>query len=342
MSDKIFCSSTCYDLIDLRAELRQFISSLGLKPIMSDHPDTEFKTFPDKNSIETCLINLRDSDVVIVILSQRYGPSLKDAGFGDYSATHLEYLEAVKHKKRLILFVRDRLEGDYEIFRKTGKTKDLQWIKDAKDTRLFEIIKKHKTLSNSNTNNWYWTFKDSTELKERLRIDLRNEINTNRLNELTRSGNCPLLIATATGRQVPNSQNIHVDVFIENMGNQAAVEPFALIFKADNYKKIVENNLEGFHLNYELRPFKSLRPGERATCSFDFNITAEEKGRRRSKAVVELVYKTIFGDLISDVTEIDISFPISNDPVFNCRYTTKRYRSGSAFEKIADQNRQGI
>ena len=40
--------------------------------------------------------NLRQCDAVIVILCQRYGPSLESAGFPDLSATHLEYSEAKK------------------------------------------------------------------------------------------------------------------------------------------------------------------------------------------------------------------------------------------------------
>ncbi len=91
-SKRIFISSTCYDLIDLRAELKEFIYSTDLKPVLSDHLDTEFTTFKDQNSIQTCLINLVSCKVVIIILSQRYGPSLKKAGFGDLSATHIEYL----------------------------------------------------------------------------------------------------------------------------------------------------------------------------------------------------------------------------------------------------------
>ena len=36
---KIFVSSTCYDLSVLRAELRNFILSLGHEPVMSDYAD---------------------------------------------------------------------------------------------------------------------------------------------------------------------------------------------------------------------------------------------------------------------------------------------------------------
>ena len=55
---------------------------------------------------------------VVIVLSQRYGPSLAKAGFGDYSATHLEYLRALERRKPVYMYVRDRLEADYAIWKK--------------------------------------------------------------------------------------------------------------------------------------------------------------------------------------------------------------------------------
>ncbi len=70
--DKIFVCSPCFDLFDLRAELGQLLRDLGLQPVMSDQAESSFEVLPDRNSIETCLVNVRNSDAVVVILSQRY------------------------------------------------------------------------------------------------------------------------------------------------------------------------------------------------------------------------------------------------------------------------------
>jgi hypothetical protein len=40
----VFISSTCYDLIDLRAELEAMLRDLGLHPVLSDRPTSEFDT----------------------------------------------------------------------------------------------------------------------------------------------------------------------------------------------------------------------------------------------------------------------------------------------------------
>ena len=70
---RVFISSTCYDLIDLRAELEAFFRSAGIEPIMSDSLDSEFQVLQRQNSIETCLANVREADVFVIILSSRYG-----------------------------------------------------------------------------------------------------------------------------------------------------------------------------------------------------------------------------------------------------------------------------
>jgi hypothetical protein len=93
---KVFISSTVFDLIDVRAELEALIRDMGLSPVMSDSSTSDFSVKPDANSIETCLVNVRASDIMLVILSNRYGPSLEKAGFPALSATHLEYKEAIK------------------------------------------------------------------------------------------------------------------------------------------------------------------------------------------------------------------------------------------------------
>ncbi len=74
---KVFVSSTCHDLIDVRAELAQVLIEMGVQHVMSDMPILNI-VFAELtvNSIATCLANVQSSDIVLVVLSQRYGPSL--------------------------------------------------------------------------------------------------------------------------------------------------------------------------------------------------------------------------------------------------------------------------
>lgn len=131
---RVFVSSTCYDLIDLRAELEAHLRDLGLQPLLSDSLTSGFEVVPTADSIETCLANVRASDAFVCVLSQRYGPSLKGAGFDDVSATHLEWLEARKAGKHIHLYARDRLLGDHAVWKKNRDSQvNLAWVKDPKD-----------------------------------------------------------------------------------------------------------------------------------------------------------------------------------------------------------------
>jgi hypothetical protein len=173
---RIFVSSTCYDLLDVRSELEELLKSMGVAPILSDSKLSDFEVHFDKNSIETCLLNIETADHVIVILDKRYGPSLKSAGFDDLSATHLEYRKAVELKKPIHFYVRDRLEGDFSIWKKNQRDESIKltWVTEKENRRLFEMLEEHKRLvGRESKNNWYMQFTTLTDLKASLKHFLK-------------------------------------------------------------------------------------------------------------------------------------------------------------------------
>jgi hypothetical protein len=224
---RIFIGSTCHDLIDLRAELEPFFREAGVSAILSDSLTSEFQAMPDRNSIEACLANLRSCDEVLVILSNRYGPSLTSAGYPDVSATHLEYREAVARGIRIRMFVRDRLEADYNIWRKNEDKQNLEliWCKDRKDWKLFELIDEHRPLrAGAGQTNWFWTFRNSFELKQRLEIEFREAFARVTAVRLFENGRLPYfeifpLIQGLTGKEVRFSLKMR------NLGRAIAVAP---------------------------------------------------------------------------------------------------------------------
>jgi hypothetical protein len=159
---RVFISSTCYDLIDIRAELEDCFKTAGLQPVLSDSLDSDFQVSPDANSIETCLANVRSCDCFVIILSSRYGPSLKDAGYDDISPTHLEYLEARKLNLPIRMYVRDRLEADYAIWKanRFAPEIELSWCKNPKDRSILKLLHEHRALSEREGSNWFWTFRN--------------------------------------------------------------------------------------------------------------------------------------------------------------------------------------
>lgn len=191
----IFVSSTCYDLIDLRAELEQHLRLMGLTPVMSGRPATEFVVPGDTNSIETCLTNLRRCTAVVVVLSQRYGPKLGKYGFPDVSATHLEYNTAIDEKIPTLVYARDRLLAELESRKRHDKAFKRSWLPSDDDLGLLDLLDQHKKLHSGKVN-WVWQFTSSVDLKSRLAIDLEADARAAGLEMLVRSGNLPSLSFT--------------------------------------------------------------------------------------------------------------------------------------------------
>lgn len=220
---KIFVSSTVYDLLDVRAEVEQLLRKMRLDPVLSGSVTSGFQPLPDQNSIETCLANLRQCDAVIVILCQRYGPSLKQAGFPDVSATHLEYNEARKLGKPIYMYIRDRLEADFCISKKNQINNiELSWVPESQDRRLFDLLGEHRKLTNSKQkSNWFDTFRDSVELKSLIKRDLGLIASRNELEALVVENKVPIIGVEVDASQ-PQCGEMLIRIQLRNVGTVPA------------------------------------------------------------------------------------------------------------------------
>ncbi len=212
MQKKIFVTSTVYDLIDIRSEVEVLLREMGFVPILSDSLTADFTVEPDKNSIESCLTNVRSSDYLIVILSKRYGPSLFKVDYGNLSATQLEYNEAKSARIPILFYVRDRLESDYRIWKKNEGKNDveLSWI-EAKDRGLLTFLDEHQKLDRQlESSNWFQTFANSIELKGLIRRDLRFPAAENELREAIKANKIPMMFGAVTIDTIPVSIEFEV------------------------------------------------------------------------------------------------------------------------------------
>jgi hypothetical protein len=286
---RVFVCSTCYDLLDLRAELEAFFRGAGVTPVLSDRLNSEFEVRANSNSIETCLVNVRNCDEFVIVLSSRYGPSLAPAGFPDYSAMHLEYLEARKHHKPIHMYVRDRLEADFVVWRNNSKRPDLSfaWCKDGKDHRIFEILDEHRKLvEGSAQSNWLWVFKDSVELKARLAVDFKKDLARATVTRLFENGRVPFLEVTGTLTEAPSTgRTIKFELVIRNAGTAVALSPLL--------------EFEGDSLKY---PFPSLA-GQR---EHRLHLSYGKPGGLTLKLRSRLSYSILEGHKFTDVAELAV------------------------------------
>ena len=141
---KVFISSTCYDLSVLRAELKNFILSLGHEPIMSEHADILFD--PRTHTHTSCINEVQNCDIMVVIIGSRFGgtcvpealdkidssilqelldnlPSITEDKH--VSITQLEVLKAIENNIPIYPFVERKVYYEHEVYEKNKDKPDI-------------------------------------------------------------------------------------------------------------------------------------------------------------------------------------------------------------------------
>lgn len=98
---KIFVSSTCFDLSQVREDIRSSILNLGHEPLLSEYPS--FPVLPDFGAIENCKRNVRENtDIFVLIIGGKRGSLDPQTHL---SITNLEYETAKQHGISTFVFV---------------------------------------------------------------------------------------------------------------------------------------------------------------------------------------------------------------------------------------------
>lgn len=235
---KVFVSSTVYDLLDVRAEIADFLRSCEILPVLSDDKLSDFAVQPDKNSIETCLVNVDACDEMIVVLDKRYGPRLGAYGYEEISATHLEYRRFLKTNRQIHFFVRDRLEAEHAIWKGNKNKEEIEykWI-GKRDLALFDFLEERRTLTaDKNKPNWFTTFTSSSDLKAALTKYYDDAFLPHRLADAICNSTFPLFHLTTQSEQGQNRFSVNVDVEATNYGATTALN-VALYFDHEHGQK---------------------------------------------------------------------------------------------------------
>lgn len=97
---RVFISSTYYDLKEVRNNIGNFVMNLGYEPIMHERSSVAYTQ--DKPLEEDCYHELASCDIVVCVIGNKFGSqSLKN----DLSVTMNEIQSAVKHKKKVYIFI---------------------------------------------------------------------------------------------------------------------------------------------------------------------------------------------------------------------------------------------
>jgi len=156
----MFVSSTCYDLSQVRADLRDFLVSVGIEPIMS-----EFDTFPidpAKDAVTNCIdIVKARADIFLMIVGGRYG-SITGAG---KSITNLEFLEAQAKRVPKYVFVKRNVLDLLPIWRANP---DGNFSSAVDSVSVFEFVSSFRDSGEV----WVFPFDTAQDISATLRTQL--------------------------------------------------------------------------------------------------------------------------------------------------------------------------
>ena len=128
----LFVSSTCYDLGQVRADLRDFSESIGFEPILSEFDS--FPVNPNQNTLSNCLEAVKNrTDIFVLVVGGRYG-SIADAG---KSITNLEYFEAKAKGIPKYVFIKEDVLALLPIWKANP---DADYSSAVDNPSLFEFI----------------------------------------------------------------------------------------------------------------------------------------------------------------------------------------------------------
>lgn len=171
----LFISSTHYGLEDLRAELTDFLESLGVQPYVSSEAG-----FPDYQGMPPyagCLRAVERCLMVVGILDRRYGATFDDWGpFPQYkglSPTHAELRHALISGKRLVVYVRDDVHAIYELYRRNPDDLAKLKLPEHLDIRTLDMYRELKLAKPAP---WIEPFRDVRALKASLQQRLLNDL----------------------------------------------------------------------------------------------------------------------------------------------------------------------
>lgn len=118
-SPKVFISSTCYDLGQIRDSLSEFINGYFFDCLLSERGDVFYH--PDLHTHESCVNEIENCHLFILVIGGRFGGSYKYDK--TKSITNAEY-EAAKFKKiPVFTFVKKDLLDDHRLYQKNKHNK---------------------------------------------------------------------------------------------------------------------------------------------------------------------------------------------------------------------------
>jgi len=116
---RVFISSTCYDLQEIRFQLRKFIEDLGYEPVMSEFGDIFYE--PTQHVQDACKSEIEKSNIFVLIIGNNYGSIYHRQSLNDKipeSITLQEFKKSLETGITKYIFINKYVQYDFENYRR--------------------------------------------------------------------------------------------------------------------------------------------------------------------------------------------------------------------------------
>ena len=196
---RVFISSTFYDLRQIRADIDQFLKSLGYEVIRNEEGSIPYGK--EERLEEYCIQEVHHSDILVSIIGGRFGSESKEESaiekyFQKSSISQRELRAAIDNQKQVYIFIDKNVSAEYQTYL-LNKENDKVNYKFVDDQRIYSFIEEIKNLGINNNIKDFETSEDITSylreqfagLFQRFIEGQRRVKEINLINELERTSN---------------------------------------------------------------------------------------------------------------------------------------------------------
>jgi len=324
-SPRVFISSTCFDLAEVRDSLIDFCQGFGFEVIMSENGDVFYH--PDLHTHESCVNEISNCQIFILVIGGRFGGEYKIDP--SKSITNAEYIAAKELGIPVFTFIKKELLSDHYVFQKNKEkefSSEIEYPSVENQKYAENIFTFINTVRSSNVNNGFFDFQFARDIHEKLRKQLAGmffEFLTQRniSNQLTKTNESINNLSIASKKIEDLVKNIYRQVdeigandsileidkegeaskFFSEIANNFKDKGFIPYNKIDELSKNPPESWEEFLIftgdfkiingtskNGEMVNLLAHEPSKRIIIALDGNLSEQEK---RTKSKLSRAYK---------------------------------------------------
>ncbi len=162
---RVFISSTCYDLSEVRDTLVTFIKSFGFEDALSERGDVFYH--PDLHTHEACIREISNCHLLILIIGGRFGGTyIADTS---KSIVNAEYESARELSIPVFTFVKKDVLHDHKLYERNKNNADITYPSIEKQEYAKKIFEFINVVRKSPINNGLFDFQFSRDIEEILK-----------------------------------------------------------------------------------------------------------------------------------------------------------------------------